>query len=150
MRLELGVPDPRLRGIVGSYASFADAPGVPVETGEAPGRGVVVIVDLDRGWTVEGSSFGSFAGGLYARPVRVAHGGSCAGVQFDVEPPAFRALFGVPAGELRELTVGLEDLVGASAAGELAERLFHASSSSERFALLDSVLLRRVCSRSRS
>src|SRR5919107_1069708 len=107
MRLVRGRPHPALRGVVGRYADFAHRTGAPEETAEAATAGIVVIVDLDDGWTVEGERFGSFAGGVYARPVRVRHEGSCRGVQFDVEPPALRALFGVPAGELRERTVGL-------------------------------------------
>src|SRR5688500_4585386 len=111
MRLDLGRPHPALRGVIGGYADFEDRTGEPRETGEAPGGGLVVIVDLDEGWTVEGERFGSFAGGLYARPVRVRHEGSSRGVQFDVEPPAARALLGVPAGELTERTVSLDALL---------------------------------------
>ena len=143
MLLQRGEPHPGLRGVVGSYADFAARTGSPQETREAPGRGVVVIVDLDEGWTVEGERFGSFAGGLYARAVRVRHEGSSRGVQFDLEPPAVRRLLGVPAGELRERTVALEALLGADAA-RLAERLHDAPDAPARFAVLDEVLLRRV------
>jgi AraC-like DNA-binding protein len=104
---------------------------------------VVIIVDLCSGWTVEGERFGSFAGGLYARPVRVRHEGLSRGVQFDLEPPAVQALLGVPAGELRERTVSLEALLGADAA-RLAERLHEARDAPARFAALDEVLLRRM------
>ncbi len=75
MYLIRGRPHRALSGAVGGYADFAERTDGPRETGEAPGRGVVVIVDLDDGWTVEGERFGSFAGGLYARPVRVRHEG---------------------------------------------------------------------------
>lgn len=143
MRLVRGRPHPALDGIVGEYADFEERTDTPKESGEAPGRGVVVIVDLDRGWTVEGERFGSFAGGLYARPVRVRHEGACRGVQFDLEPPAVRRLFGVPAGELAELTVGLDDLMGADA-DRLAERLHDAPDSPTRFAILDEMLLARA------
>lgn len=132
---------------MGGYADFEERTGTPRETGEAPGRGVVVIVDLDSGWTVEGERFGSFAGGLYARPVHVRHEGSSRGVQFDLEPPAVRALFRVPAGELAERTVGLDELLGADAA-RLAERLGGAPDATARFAVLDEVLL-RAASRAR-
>jgi AraC-like DNA-binding protein len=143
MRLVRGRPHPALAGLVGGYADFAERTGFPRESGEAPGRGIVVIVDLDAGWTVEGKRFGSFAGGLYARPVRVRHEGSAQGVQFDVEPPAARALLGVPAGELTNATVALEDLLGPEAA-RLAERLHKAPDSAARFAALDDALLRRA------
>jgi AraC-like DNA-binding protein len=143
VRLVRGTPHPALREIVGGYADFAERTGAPRETGEAPGRGIVVIVDLDIGWTVEGERFGSFAGGLYARPVRVRHEGSSRGVQFDLEPPAVRGLLGVPAGELSNRTVSLDDLMGPGAA-HLAERLHAAPDSVARFAVLDEVLLRRL------
>jgi AraC-like DNA-binding protein len=143
MDLVRGVPHPRLRGIVAGYADFAERTAAPQETSEAPGGAVVVIVDLDAGWTVEGERFGSFAGGLYARPVRVRHEGTTRGVQFDLEPPAVRALLGVPAGALAHRTVALDDLLGADA-GRLAERLHAARDASARFALLDELLLRRV------
>jgi AraC-like DNA-binding protein len=145
MRLVRGRPDPALRRLVGGYADFEERTRAPRESGEAPGRGVVVIVDLDEGWTVEGERFGSFAGGLYARPVRVRHEGSSRGVQFDLEPPMVRALFGLPAGELAGRTVPLEDLMGADA-GRLAERLHEAAGAQARFAVLDDVL-RRLAAR---
>ena len=92
MRLVRGRAHPALAGSVGGYADFAERTAGPRETGELPGRCLVVIVDLEAGWSVEGERFGSFAGGLYARPVRVRHEGSASGVQFDLEPPAARAL----------------------------------------------------------
>lgn len=143
MFLARGRPHPALAAMVGGYADFAERTGEPAETREVPGRSVVVIIDLDEGWTIEGGSFSSFAGGLYARPVRVRHEGSARAVQLDVEPPAFRELFGVPAGELRERTVALEDLLGPDAA-RLADRLHAAPDSAARFEALDEVLLRRL------
>ncbi|MBV9337963.1 MAG: helix-turn-helix domain-containing protein [Solirubrobacterales bacterium] len=144
-RIVRGRPHPALAGLVKGYADFAERADAPRETGEIPGRCVVVIVDLDTGWTVEGQRFGSFAGGLYARPVRVRHEGSSAGVQIDLEPPAVRALLGVPAGELAHRTVGLGALLGDEAE-RIAERLHGASSTAARFKLLDEVLQRRLAS----
>ena len=143
MRITRGSPHPTLAGVVSGYADFAQRTSGPTETGEVSGRSMVVIVDLDAGWTVEGERFGSFAGGLYARPVRVRHEGSASGVQFDLEPPAARALLGVPAGELGERTVSLEDLLGSEAA-LLAERLHGATDAGARFEALDDALRRRL------
>ena len=142
-RIVRGRPHPALAGLVKGYADFAERATNPRESGELPGRCVVVVVDLDTGWTVEGERFGSFAGGLYARPVWVRHEGSSAGVQIDLEPPAVRALLGVPAGELAKRTVGLETLLGDEA-GRIAERLHAAPSTAARFRLLDEVLQRRL------
>ena len=141
MRLQVRAPDPRLRGIATRYVDFAGRPGVAEETAEVPGRTVTVMIDLDRGWTVEGEPLGSFVGGLYARPVRVAHPGSFRGVQLDLEPPALRRLFGLPAGEIARATVGLEHLLGAEAARWEA-RLHEAPTAAARFAALDALLLR--------
>ena len=141
MRLVRARPHPALCGTVGGYADFEQRTGFPLETQEAAGSGVVVIVDLDTGWRVEGEQFGSFVGGLYARPVVVRHGGSSRGVQFNLEPPAVRALLGVPAGELTHRTVPLDALLGPDAS-RLAQRLHAASGAEERFAVLDDVLLR--------
>lgn len=143
MHLIRGRPHPELAGLVGGYADFAQRAAGPVETREAANAKIVVIVDLDGGWTVEGERFRSFAGGLYARPVRVRHEGSAAGVQIDLEPVAARALLGVPAGELSGRTVGLEDLLGRRA-DRVAERLHGAAGPAERFAILDEMLRRAL------
>ena len=143
MHLVRGRPHPELTGLVGRYADFSQrAPG-PVESREAAGAKVVVVVDFDAGWTVEGERFRSFAGGLSPRPARVRHEGSAAGVQIDLEPLASRALLGVPAGELANRVVGLDALLGARAQ-ELAERLHGAAGAGERFAILDEVLRREL------
>lgn len=143
MRLDIATPDPRLEGVVFRYADFAYRSGTAEEALEGPGRSVTVVIDLDAGWTVDGERFGSFVGGVCARPVRVGHDGSFRGVQFDLEPPAVRRVFGVPAGELADTTVGLDQLLGADA-GRLAERLNDAPDGPARFAILDDLLLRRV------
>jgi AraC-like DNA-binding protein len=75
--------------------------------------------------------------------VRVRHEGSAAGVQFDLEPLAARALLGVPAGELTCRTVGLEQLLGRES-DLVAERLHEAAGPAERFAILDEVLRREL------
>jgi len=143
VHLVRGRPHPQLAGLVAGYADFAQRSGRPEETSEAASSSIVVIVDLDAGWTVEGERFGSFAGGVYPRPVRVRHEGSAAGVQIDLEPPAARALLGVPAGELANCTVGLGDLLGARAE-RLAERLHGATGPGQRFAILDQELRRAL------
>jgi AraC-like DNA-binding protein len=143
MRLVRSLPHPGLRDLVGDYADFAQRADGPVETAEGATAGVVLIVDLDQGWSVEGERFGSFLGGVYMRPVRVRHEGSALGIQVNLEPTALRRLTGVPAGELSERTVGLEDLFGRDAA-LLGERLHELPDSRARFAALDQGLLRRL------
>lgn len=143
MRLELAAPDPRLDGVALRYADFAGRSSAPEEMLEGPGRAITVVIDLDAGWTVEGERHRSFVGGVYARPVRVRHEGTFRGVQFDLELPAVRSVFGVPARELWEATVGLDQLLGADAA-RWNERLHDAPDAAARFAILDTLLLRRM------
>ena len=143
MHLVRGRPHAQLTGLVAGYADFAARTDGPVVTREVANAKIVVIVDLDEGWSIEGERFRSFAGGVYPRPVTVRHEGSAAGVQIDLEPLAARALLGVPAGELSCRTVGLDALLGAR--GELvAERLHGAATPAERFAILDEVLRRAL------
>ncbi len=145
MELQLAAPDRRLAGIAGRYVDAAARPGAPETTAELPGRSLVVIIDLDDGWTVDGRRYGSFVGGLYDRPVHVGHGGGYRCVQLDLEPTALRRLTGVPAGALAAETVALEDLLGPEA-HRLAERLHDAPDARARFAILDDLLLRRLAS----
>jgi AraC-like DNA-binding protein len=142
MRLVRSLPHLGLRDLVGDYADFEQRADGPVETAEAASAGLVLIVDLGQGWAVEGERFGSFVGGVYLRPVRVRHEGSAQGIQVNLEPTALRRLTGIPAGELRERTVGLEDLFGRSAA-LLAEELYELRDSAARFAALDRALLKQ-------
>lgn len=143
MQLDVAAPDRRLADVATRYVDFHGRSAAPEEMLEAPGHAVTVVIDLDRGWTVEGDRHRSFVGGLYARAVRVRHEGSFRGVQFDVEPPAVRAIFGVPARELLQTTVGLDQLLGPDAE-RWVQRLYDAPDAAARFALLDALLLRRM------
>jgi AraC-like DNA-binding protein len=91
----------------------------------------------------EPGEFRMLASGLAARPAVIAHDGNQFGVQLDLTPAGARGLLGLPAGELAEIVVDLEDLVGP-AAPELLERMAAATSWPDRFAVLDQVLERRL------
>lgn len=136
-------PDPRLRHLVRRYTDFAQRADGPVVTSETPIAGLVLIVDLEAGWTVEGKRFGSFAAGLTDGPTRVRHEGVSRAIQIDLSPLAARSLLGVPGGELGGLTVELDDVLG-SEAGRLAEALHAAPDARSRADLLDAALLRRL------
>src|SRR5699024_3923151 len=77
-------------------------------------------------------------GGLHTTPAYIAQPRVQVGVQLAVRPLASRALFGVPAAELRTLTEGA-DLLGA-AVPRLRDQLAETVSWSDRFALLESYL----------
>lgn len=69
------------------------------------------------------AAYDAFVGGLHVAPALVAHDGSGCGIGVDVSPLSARRLFGVPAGALGSVVVGLSDLFGSSVSSELCERL---------------------------
>ena len=87
--------------------------------------------------------FRSVISGLQATYALIAHDGHQEGVAFEMTPLGFRALFGIPAGELWDLSLELEELTG-SFADELWERLQPPASWTERFAICDEVLGRAL------
>lgn len=74
-------------------------------------------------------------GGLHTTPAYIAQPRIQTGIQLAVRPLASRALFGVPAGELRALTTEGSDVLGREAV-RLREQLVQAGDWESRFALL--------------
>ncbi len=104
---------------------------------------MVVILDFDRGWDVDGARLRSFASGLYARPALVAHDGAAHSLQVDLTPLGARRLLGVPLHELADRAVPLDALLGRDA-DRLVDALATAPGWKRRFALLDAALARRA------
>jgi AraC-like DNA-binding protein len=124
LELVLRAPeDVRLRGLVRGYQGFAERTTAPLCRREIPGGDVVVILDFDRGWDVDGTRLRSFASGLYARPALVAHDGAAHSLQVDLTP--------------------LGALLGRDA-DRLVDALATAPGWKRRFALLDAALARRA------
>ena len=71
------------------------------------------------------------------------HEGAQSGIQLALRPLGARALLGLPAGELAELDVPAEVVLGGVCA-ELRDRVRSAAGWPERFAVLDEILLRRA------
>jgi AraC-like DNA-binding protein len=117
--VELAPPGP-LRGRVRLMAGFAER-GAPLRRREVPIAGLVVVLSLGPDLWVDGTWTGSFAAGLYDRPVVTGHGGEQAGLQLYLPPLAGRGLLGVPPAELFNATVALEDVLPG--ARELTERV---------------------------
>lgn len=139
---------PGLREHVLRLSGFAERADGPVRRRELPFSGTAVIVALDGTWRVGPEDgglerFTSFAGGLVDRPVRSEHDGRAWAMQVDLTPLGAAAVLGVPGRELAHRVVGLDDLLGPSAP-LLAERLADAPGWPERFALLETFLLRRA------
>ena len=86
-------------------------------------------------------SYRTVLSGLQASAALIAHNGNQQGVAIELTPLGSRALLGLPAGELWDLSLEFADVVGA-AGGELWDRLQVAAGWDERFAVCDEVLSR--------
>lgn len=75
----------------------------------------------------------------------ITHDGTQYGIQLELTPSGARTLLGMPAGALGPSVVGLEELLGRSAA-VLPERLREQRGWPRRFALLEEILLDRLTS----
>ncbi|MEU4025716.1 AraC family transcriptional regulator [Streptomyces anulatus] len=144
-------PAPALRQYVDSYVGF-DLRGLPagVHCGP-PDRALTAVIslsvplelsaDIDDGAPV--TRFSSVAGGLMCRSVAIHHDGRQHGVQLSLTPLGARAIYGMPAAELAQRLVPLDELLGALAV-ELVDRLRAATTWTARFTALDELLLRAV------
>src|SRR6185369_8777302 len=95
----------------------------PVRRSELPGGRVVLVVSFGPRLDVDGRTYTSFAAGLHDAPAITEHDGYGHGIQSYLTPLGARRFFGLPMGEITGRVVELEDLIGAPAARELAERL---------------------------
>ncbi|WP_405656897.1 helix-turn-helix domain-containing protein [Streptomyces sp. RK9] len=144
-------PAPALRRYVGSYVGF-DLRGFPagVHCGP-PGRVLTAVISLSGPLEVaagvdDGSPvnrFNSVAGGLMRRSVAIHHDGHQEGVQVSLTPLGARAVYGMPAADLADRLVPLDELLGALGV-ELVDRLRAATTWTARFSALDELLLRAV------
>ena len=91
--------------------------------------------------------FGALLGGLHSAPALITHDGAQSGIQVALRPLGARALLGLPAGELAEIDVPAEAVLGGVCT-ELRTRAVAAAGWPERFAILDQILL-RVMTRAR-
>jgi AraC-like DNA-binding protein len=137
-----GSPAPALRGLVSAYSGFREEAPAPVRRREGPGVHAIVLVSFGEAWSIDGNRVESFAAGLHERQVTTEHRGRSFGIQVDLSPPAAHVLFREPMQELADRVVPLEEVLGEPL---LAERLYERGDWPDRFALLDSVLARRLC-----
>ncbi|MGI8593133.1 MAG: helix-turn-helix transcriptional regulator [Solirubrobacteraceae bacterium] len=135
-------PDPALHGVILRAADFHER-GAPLRRSEAPLLGVVLLVSLGPDIEVAGERIGSFAAGLWDRPVTTGHFGEQAGYQLYLDLLGARRLLGVPLGELANRLVRLDDLLGRFA-DELAERLAEAPDAAARHAVAQKLLAGRL------
>ena len=125
-------------------------PGAGVHRG-LPSRHMTLIVSIGAAIDVVSQTdpaqaprrFGCVVGGLQASPALIAHDGDEEGVAIELTPVGSRALFGMPARELWNTSLELDEIAGP-VGRELWERLQEAVGWGERFAAVDELLCRLV------
>lgn len=141
-------PAPPLRPIVDRYVGYRVTGGPAGVHRGLPSRHMTFIVGIGAPIEVlahpdprQGpASYRCVVGGLQAGPALIASPGEEEGVAVELTPLGSRALFGLPARELWDLSLEVHDVVGA-VGDELWERLQGPGSWARRFATCDEVLL---------
>jgi len=145
--VSLGRPRARLRPFVERYTGYRLEGFAPGIHRGLPGRYLTFIVSLGDPVDIAvmpdprhpPAALGAFVAGLHAGPSTIVHDGNQHGISLDLTPLGARVLLGLPAGELSGIVVGLDAVLGRSAA-RLADRLASAPTWAGRFAVLDDVL----------
>jgi AraC-like DNA-binding protein len=137
----VGLPHPRLRPFVTRYSGYRMRTEPGIHRG-LPSRSLTLVVTIDGTVDLDQGRFAALCGGLHDEAVIITHDGFQHGVQCDLTPLGMRAFFGLPAGQLSGVTVGLDALDAPAA--ELRERLQTATTWADRFTELDLVLGRLV------
>jgi AraC-like DNA-binding protein len=146
-----GRPAGPLRPFVAGYAGYRQRGVPPARHRGLPSPFLTLIFTLDEPLVLLAhpdprqppGDFGALLGGLHSAPALITHDGAQSGLQVALRPLGARALLGLPAGELAELDVPAEAVLGSCCA-ELRARALAAPGWPERFAILDEILLRRL------
>ena len=138
-----GPPLSRYVTLAVGYRLAGAPPGVHVGM---PSGTLTLVVPFDEPLVLSGvglsrrTSFQGVLAGLATAPTLIHHAGSQHGLQLGLTPAGARALFGLPAAELAERSVELEDVVGR-VARSLREELQGYATWPERFAAVERVVL---------
>ena len=118
-----------------------------------PSRDLTLVLELRAPLRVSGPGDPVAAhgvlGGLHTGPALIDASVPQEGLQYGLTPWGARALFGVPAVELRGRAVDLASVLGAGAVERLVERLRGVADWPGRFALVDAVLEQRLATSGR-
>jgi AraC-like DNA-binding protein len=140
-----------LRPYVAYYTGYRQRGVPPARHRGLPSPFLTLIITLDEPLVMLAHpdprqppcDFGALLGGLHSAPALITHDGAQSGIQVALRPLGVRALLGLPAGELAEIDLPAETVLGGACA-ELRARTVAATSWPERFAILDEILLRRA------
>ena len=130
----MSTPDREIhRGLPSPTLTFIVSMARPIVTGES----------VDHARSAAAYRNQVIVSGLHTRPAYIDQQGVEAGMQLAVRPLAARALFGVPAAELRDLTTEGADVLGGPVI-ELQERLIETADWASRFAIMADFLRARI------
>jgi AraC-like DNA-binding protein len=139
-------PPPALRGLVAQMAVYRERipAGQQLRERVLPDGAVHLVFNLGDLPSANGAVGPQVAAvGASAAPVVLGLQGELHGVSLTLRPGAAAALLGVPAGEIREAAVPLDELWRGEAA-RLLEQMAAARGDAQRVALLQAALLRRL------
>lgn len=144
-------PAEPLRPFIAYYSGYRQAGIEPAEHRGLPSPFLTLIFTLDEPLTIAEhpdprqppADYVTLVGGLHSSPALVTHDGRQSGIQLALSPLGARALLGVPAGQLAVLDFHGSEVLGRFAT-EVHERVREAATWSDRFALLDELLGRRL------
>jgi AraC-like DNA-binding protein len=147
-------PAEPLRRYIAHYTGYRQRGVPPARHRGLPSPYLTLIFTLDEPMVLLAhpdprqppGDFGALLGGLHSAPALITHDGAQSGLQVALRPFGARALLGLPAGELAELDVPAEAVLGGACA-ELRDRARAAAGWTERFAILDEILLRLAADR---
>jgi AraC-like DNA-binding protein len=141
--IAVGRPSRSLRPHVTEYLGWIEQRFTPGARREFPTNVIPLIVNFGAPYRLADAAtpgrwteVGSFTTGAYDRTVLVGATGPTGGLQVNFTILGARLFFGRPIGELANLAVPLEDVIGP-AAGALAGRLHEAPDWEARFAIVD-------------
>jgi AraC-like DNA-binding protein len=145
------VPGPELRPFVAWATGYRQAGVAPQRHRGLPSPWLTLIVTLDDPLVIEsppdprqpGAAYDTLLGGLHTSPALITHDGRQSGVQLGLTPLGARRLAGLPAGELAQTDLAATEVLGGFAA-ELRERVAAERAWDGRFAMIGSLLGRRV------
>src|SRR6202035_5354425 len=146
-----------LRPFVAHYTGYRQRGVPPARHRGLPSPFLTLIFTLDEPLVLLAhpdprqppGAFGALLGGLHCAPALITHDGAQSGIQLALRPLGARALLGLPAGELADLDLPAEAVLGGVCA-ELRARALAAPGWPERFAILDQILLPRLTTASQA
>jgi AraC-like DNA-binding protein len=138
------VPAAPLRAYISWYAGYRQRGVPPALHRGLPSPALTLIFTLNEPLTMAAhpdpgqapDSFTTLMGGLHTAPALIVHDGAQSGVQIALRPAGARALLGLPAGELANIDVPADAVLGP-AAKRIHQRLGTAGTWPERFRVLD-------------